>query len=374
MKKFLNISIISFTFLIAINLCIKAQFHCTVGNKPNSKSTHIIISTISLANVSTLKTIRVIVHFPLRTNRTGNFTETTDYYGVVNQYTGYWLADKFIERSNAWLNSNQQMTQQLSYKPPIPVNSINLQFKLVGVVFHNDDILYNTGNLSTMNNYIDVNNHDVCINVFLYPGASGNGAAWYGDDIIWINGTQSAYDDYLNYGQWGIDHALALPATHEIGHCLQLPHPKMSDGGVCCTSNSPSCLDNCDDTPTYLELLNDGYTDPCIWSGPGYSNNVMDYGPFNDAWTPCQIEIIHTEIENNRTMMYPCGYITDALNVVTNISTINKVYVAKNITVNNVTVSETKALYINSETFETTGTFEIKLGAIFDLSTAPKCN
>ena len=376
MKKLLHISIISLAFFITINLSLKAQlFQCTVGTRPINKSINSKIASITPADVGTVETIRVIVHFPLSTAGTGNFTETTDYYGVANQYTGYWLAQLYIDRSNYWLNSNQQMTQILSYKPPIPVNSINLQYKLAGVIFHRDDNLYNTRDIGIMNNYIDANNHDVCINVFLYPGTWGSGAAPYlGADYCFINGTKSAYDDYLSYGNWGIDNALAHAATHEIGHCLQLSHPKRSPGGVCCTNDNPSCLDNCDDTPTYLELLNDGYTDPCIWNGPGYSNNVMDYSPSEEAWTPCQIGIIHTEIENNRTMLYPCGYITDALNVISNISTINKVYIAKNITVNNVTVSVTKALYTYSETFETTGAFEVKLGAILDVSTAPKCN
>jgi hypothetical protein len=116
----------------------------------------------------------------LKEDGTVNFTETTDYYGTANQYTGYWFANIFIDRSNVWLKDNQEMTQTLSYEPPIPVNPINLQYKLAGVIFHRDNILYNSLSLSTMDNYIDVNNRDVEINVFLYPGSKGNGGSWYG--------------------------------------------------------------------------------------------------------------------------------------------------------------------------------------------------
>lgn len=374
MKKCYLISIICITLLSTIQLNIIAQIHCSVEYPPNGKKTSLKSAVLLSPNVGTLKTIRIIVHIPLRDDGTGSFTETTDFYGTVNQYTGYWFAEKFIERSNAWLNSNQEMTQQLSYNPPIPINLINIHYKLAGVIFHRSNTLFNGTSLSTMSGFIETDNDEEAINVFLYHGPGGSGAAWSGSYLCWMDGVKKAYDNFLTYGNWGMDDGIVHGATHEIGHCLQLDHAKRYPGGDCCTNDSVACLDNCNDTPTYSELLNDGYADPCIWNGTGYSNNIMDYSPLIVAWTPCQINIVHSEIENNRQMLYPCGFVTDALNVTSNISITNRTYIAKNISVNNVTVSANKALYISCETFNTNGTFEVKKGAILDITTAPKCN
>lgn len=63
--------------------------------------------------------------------------------------------------------------------------------------------------------------------------------------------------------------------NHEIGHVLGLGHAWVTN-------------DRCDDTPKHPNCWNTGKGDCAI-----PSNNVMDYNTFQDAWTPCQLGIIH---------------------------------------------------------------------------------
>lgn len=60
------------------------HFNCNVDYPPGGVSS---LKSSNLTDVSVEKLIRIIVHLPLKTNGTGNFTETSDYYGVSNQLT-----------------------------------------------------------------------------------------------------------------------------------------------------------------------------------------------------------------------------------------------------------------------------------------------
>ncbi len=63
--------------------------------------------------------------------------------------------------------------------------------------------------------------------------------------------------------------------NHEIGHSLGLAHSWVAN-------------DRCDDTPPHANCFNVG-SPPC----DVISNNVMDYNIHMNAWSPCQIGIIH---------------------------------------------------------------------------------
>lgn len=78
----------------------------------------------------------------LKSDGTGNFTETKDINNVQNAYNGYWFANKVIEQCNYWLGNNQAMTQQLSCCP-IQVLPINYNYYLSGVFFERNDYYFN---------------------------------------------------------------------------------------------------------------------------------------------------------------------------------------------------------------------------------------
>jgi hypothetical protein len=64
--------------------------------------------------------------------------------------------------------------------------------------------------------------------------------------------------------------------NHEIGHTLGLAHSWQNDG--------------CDDTPDNANCWN---IDTTQTQCRRISNNVMDYNVYMNAWTPCQISLIH---------------------------------------------------------------------------------
>lgn len=133
MESFIKIKII-ILLTLAITLAGKGYSQttdCIVYDIPVLKSTY-INPLNKTADITEFKTIRVNIHFILKSNETENFTETTDVYGSQNAYTGYWFADKVIEQCNYWLNNNPEMTQQLSCCP-IDVLDINYNYRLAGV-------------------------------------------------------------------------------------------------------------------------------------------------------------------------------------------------------------------------------------------------
>lgn len=340
-----------------------SQTKCTVYDIPELKTEN-LKSLNLVTSITTPKIIRVNIHFILRTNGTGNFTETTDVYGVQNAYTGYWFAEKVIEQCNYWLNNNPEMTQQLSCCP-IDVLDINYNYQLAGVFFDRNDTYFNNTGIHTG----VIKNGAHVINILVYANPSGNGAAALGGNICWKNGAEAAYDNFLLYGNWGIYNYMSLGCNHEVGHCLSLLHAKRTSSGDCCTSGSPTCHDNCTDTPTYQQLINDGYTDPCIWNGPGYSNNIMDYSPLETAFTPCQIEQTHNHIDQNKHF-FKYGVFQNSTATI-NSFTDNATYIATNVDIpsgSSVTIPNGKRLYIDAEGFEVNGGFEVPSGSVFEFT------
>ena len=366
MRKLLLIS-----SLICASATVQAQnIHCV--SVANNNVTLYAIN--ALPNVNTKKTIRIIIHFPLKSNGTDNFTETKDCNGNVSSiYNGYWLAGKFLETANYCLQHNETMTQQLSYQE-IEVKPINIQLELAGVVFHRNDNLfcpivddnklaaYNTM-LNQCEKIVGETNKEESIHVFLYKGLVGYGIS-HGSVCV-ISGVDEAYNGYVksNGENWW---AIVRLSIHEMGHCLSLKHPKLNDEGKPCVSINCDCDDGCDDTPTYRELILDGYQNPYEWCEDEYSNNVMDYSCSQSAWTPCQIEKVHEKIAQ-LLYLYPNAFKTNASTITGTISQENKVVIAKNVAAQNVTVSKDKALFVNCDEFQTNGTFEVASGATLEI-------
>jgi hypothetical protein len=332
---------------------------CTVIDMPSLKSANLIEQ---ISDIGVHKTIRVNIHFILKTDGTGNFTETRDVHNVQNSYNGYWFANKVIERCNYWLSNNQVMTQQLSCCP-IQVLNVNYNVVLSGVFFDKGDTYFNTKSLYTSL----IQNGSNVINILVYPDGWGIGAASLNGNICFVGGATKAYDDFISNGDWGIDTGISYLINHETGHCLSLKHCKRTSDGYCCTTNSPSCLDDCSDTPTYLELINDGYTDPCIWNGVGSSNNIEDYSPEMRAFTPCQIEKVHNHIDNTKNY-FKYGVFQTSSTTISSFSS-NATFIASHVNIpsgSSITIPNGKRLYIDATDFEVLGSFEVPTGSEFE--------
>lgn len=91
---------------------------------------------------------------------------------------------------------------------------------------------------------------------------------WYSNmqEVVMKNGKATHPRQWLNHKQM----------NHEIGHVLGLRHTWRGNDG-------------CDDTPNHPNCWGRTETPPCN----EYSNNVMDYNPLRNAWTPCQLGIVH---------------------------------------------------------------------------------
>ena len=362
MKNKIKYKVFITCVLILFSMYLPAQL---ISDTHTSKNYNCTTCNFKSATIPSFKTIRVNVHFILRSDGTGNFSETCNIYGNQSDENGYWLANTIINKANYYLANNVEMTQQLS-NSPIPVEDINYSYKLNGVFFHRNDTYFecyctptplaiNTGN---------------ALNVFLFAGNDGHGAAGY--SMCWLGGMSQAYDDYSNSNNiWFID-INAKPLNHEIGHLLSLDHPKRSPDGTVSVIGGTQYTDNCDDTPTFMELINDGYSDPYEWCNGEYSNNLMDYSCDQRALTQCQINQVHSYIENYFVYYQYCNRQNTYVQI-TGFSD-NMAYIADEVEIPSsasISIPNNKQLYIEAQEFIINGEFEVPLGSIFEFT--PSC-
>jgi hypothetical protein len=360
MKKYLKNKLVFLSFCM-LPLLSSSQIIChyvkvptfPAGYSQNLKS----VSTISTVN--DFKTIRVNINFVLRADGTGNFSETKDINGNTSANNGYWFAEKCIELCNSQL-VNETMTQELSYRT-IPVYPINYGYKLFGVYFVRNDNHFNYPDSWSGLNH----NSSEVISIYVYPNNDGEGAGYTSD--CWVGGAQAAYNGYLSNGMSGFQSSLLTrDINHEIGHCLSLDHCKRYSWGRKCLCDSLVCLDGCNDTPTSTELINDGYTDPFVWFGSGYSNNIMDYSYNQKAFTPCQIEQVHNHIESSKTSYLYGNFLSQSTQITS--FTNNEGYIGYSVTItpsSTISIPNGKRLFIDSKQLTINSSFEVPLGSDF---------
>jgi Pregnancy-associated plasma protein-A len=244
----------------------------------------------------TIKHLRVNYHFMLKSDGSGNFSPTDD-DNKDTTMNGYRRAKSVIDKANEELARNKGMFR------PNPNNTAvlptNFRYILCGVYFHYDDALYTPNHYAgwSMLDKYGVNPRTE-INIFNIPDdGEGTGIA---NQITFPKDTASElackvkdYTVYKRFPDWSIQFA-AGNLNHEIGHLLGLYHTWDDD-------------DYCDDTP--LGFLQDGvyrqcwaYTEGSGICGSWYniSNNIMDYnGNFPHAYTPCQLERIHNNLNTS---------------------------------------------------------------------------
>ena len=153
------------------------------------------------ATLNNFKVMRVNIHFILKNDGTGNFSETENYYGTTSSENGYWIADLLINEANYYLNNNLEMTQQLSYES-IPVEDININYKLNGVFFHRNTTFYECYYQPTSLK----RNTDEAFNVFLFTTVNQYGGVQSGKGM-WIGDFKKYYDNYVaDNNTWQIAH------------------------------------------------------------------------------------------------------------------------------------------------------------------------
>lgn len=263
--------------------------------------------------------VRVNINWVLRSNGTGNFTETGDGVVINGNINGYNRAEMLIDRLNRHWRVNAEMVLFDPPGPP-PVLDTRIRFILQGVCFIRDDDYYYNGVNNDLDDWSIAEEYGSNlwseINIFMTERPSNAGASGVvndiGDPTLSLPLVTKCYNEWSRYrlsyfaggehapipsytgGNDGILHGGTISSkiiSHEIGHLLSLNHANTND----------FCLD----TPPHP---NDCWNTelPCIG---GDNNNVMDYTPHTPyAFTPCQIENMHDVLQGDgRLYIEECG-------------------------------------------------------------------
>ena len=244
-------------------------------------------------DVNVTKWVKVNFHFMLNDNGTANFNAIDDGSGNTNKNAYAW-SDMLIAGVNDVLANNSNM-----WLPKIPGNPngnstpnlpTRIRFLQTGIYFHNSTADMASYSAAYLNSIYGVNT-DTEINYYFTRSQSGGielGGNGIADNIPGASALSSGYLSHLTHPDWFVFHVNLF--LHEVGHVLDLYHTWNED-------------DLCNDTPRhgYLEAgtikccygyVYNAPTDPCgTWAN--ISNNMMDYGQFPSAYTPCQIARTH---------------------------------------------------------------------------------
>jgi hypothetical protein len=324
MLKFkLVLILILFSFITVFAQVNSSKIRCfTNVDLQTLKERDSIINTQNVKSINDIKYIRVNIHFMLRSDGTGNFNENND--GAGHNYSGYDFAFDLIDNMNFFNSYNPQLNIPTGNN--IPSLDKNYYYVLDAVYYWNND---NTYNFQTINYYNQGKDKDSVINVFFsYDGSNGVNVSGYASSLsqyskvkyteirdVWEY-VMAQYNG--SYPLWY--HPISVTTIHEIGHLLGLSHTVRWNSSSPCPDGcgSPvnySCDDGCSDTPTAWDIAqaNNCSKHPACGWGRGNdldcSNNLMDYSG-DVALSPCQLNIIHTFIENGMNSYTLCKALT----------------------------------------------------------------
>jgi len=268
--------------LLFLPIAITAQEECGTTDDGSSAITP------RSGDTSCGKLVSVNIHFVLRDDGTGNYTETTDPGGGTSE-NGYTKAQDIVDRINQEWMDNQELWRPTGNTTP--VENINIQYDLKGVYFDRSTTLYNepSWDFSEFANYAV--NSDKEINIFFIGNQQYSGIAnGIGDVpplIAKVMDVPALYDK-----EWGLK-SFARTMAHEIGHLLGLSHPSIGDG----------CADTWDN-PHECYQYDAG--DPICGDWDNLSNTFMDQHAYQVAVSPCQIERMHGTLEDEYQNFYTC--------------------------------------------------------------------
>ncbi len=241
------------------------------------------------------KTLRLNFHFMRNAEGKENFSEAE----------GREFAKKMIKSANFALWQNNKMHLPEGNNTPV----ITAKYKFIlhsdlnpdieeSIYFHDDpDLYYFVKTGKDRNNfkrdvYKKYGKHtEEAINIFIMPHhpdsiaspsykPTHTGIAFPSDGWAKLCGCyyQTKYKNKSHY------HCAKL-LNHEVGHILGLRHTWGGNDGCDDTPNNPNCWSTNPNQP------------PCDGV---VSNNLMDYNHSQNAWTPCQIGIVHKNLSNKK--------------------------------------------------------------------------
>jgi hypothetical protein len=282
------------------------------------------------------KLVRINFHFLLKSDGSGNFTETDD--GLGNSKSGYDVSYDLMERMTSDLAWNRPTLYDGNAMPNLPpVEDRKYNYVLDAIYFHRDDNRYyfynpnfgQTGKDKTevINVFFsekvssDPNENTTIVGYVLGSGGNNNTTNKFTD----IANLWDRYNKYLTLQEpyaWFL-HSATNTIMHEIIHTKGLLHTVYKGGSSDrCDETDPTCDDGIADTPTAYEVFNHancGIHPANGWvnTHPCSSKNLMDYEG-GHALTPDQISVIHAKLKSGMKTYNLC----DAVNTNTVINTL----------------------------------------------------
>lgn len=270
--------------------------------------------------ISDLKTVRINFHYISNNDGAENFTENSD--GLGNTYNGYNYSLYLVKNMNLLYAENVKMNL-----PPgntTPVYPKNIQFVLDKVLFHRNT---NANSYSAIGAYVNTykQNMDSVMNIFIVksgPGGYASNISLTSLNKFIVTGLPYAkYVEKIGIGEnppipeWMLWETF-FHVNHELGHLLGLKHTVLWGGGGECPTSPPNlaCDDDCLDTPNAwdMEALIGNHPNCGGWNWADKdtcTNNFMDYGGGASA-TPCQIDIMHSGLENGLISYTLCNAVS----------------------------------------------------------------
>jgi Pregnancy-associated plasma protein-A/Secretion system C-terminal sorting domain len=311
-KYFFMKNIIFLLIIFAFNATAQKLINC--GSNKTSASVlprgicgdwNVYNSPINLSNTP-VKTIRVSIHVFQRRDGSGNLTPQVTQVQNTPPTNNLMLRLSQGGSANAdfwWLKGNVETDRFNNAIPMVlPTSSpyvkdTRIRLQIAGFYVWQDDEMWaqsdnffvsDIGGI-TMHNYVMAQNSlpqsikDGTLHLF-FPGkqsnnATGGRASDFGNKK-WSLFTNFFIEKQANPAAW-----MSGTIAHEIGHNLNLYHSWSNDG--------------CNDTPDNPNCRRVDAFDTACNQDSKVTNNVMDYGPCQCAFTQCQVLRMHNAILTN---------------------------------------------------------------------------